>query len=65
MCLSPAVVEFICEMGYQDRIIGVSKEINYPENIVSITPVAHYDEIDVNKILELKPDIIFARNIPI
>lgn len=66
--LSPAVTEIIAELGFSDRLCGVSVYCDYPEGIVPDTAeatgrteaVGSNENPDIEKIIALKPDAVFA-----
>ena len=58
--LSPSVTENLFQIGLGDKIIGISKEISGIESVSKIDTVSSYEEIDIKKILSMKPDVIFA-----
>ncbi len=58
--LSPEVAEILVAIGAEDRIIGVTEECTYPEVLASKTRVGKFGVLDREKIIGLKPDLIFA-----
>ncbi len=63
--LSPSLTEIICEMGYDDKVIGRGSYCDYPENIASVTDVGRPSKPDIDMIISLSPDILFtATTIP-
>ena len=60
VCLSPAITEIICEMGYQDTIIGRSSYCDFPGEIISVTDVGSTANPDIKAIIELKPDLVIS-----
>jgi iron complex transport system substrate-binding protein len=57
--LAPNLTEFIYELGLQDKLIGNTLYCNYPDEAGSITKVGDLLTIDLEKIVTLKPDMIF------
>lgn len=60
VCLSPAIAEIICEMGYRDTIIGRSSYCDYPDGISSAKDVGSTANPDIKAITELKPDLVIS-----
>lgn len=60
--LSPAVTEIIAELGFTDRLCGVSVYCDYPEGITANTAetVGSNENPDIEKIIALKPDAVFT-----
>lgn len=57
--LSPAATEIICELGYKDRLVGISSYCNYPEGL-SAKVVGSTENPDINGIIALEPDAVFT-----
>lgn len=57
--LAPNLTEFIYELDLQKHLIGNTLYCNYPEEAKSITKVGDLLTIDLEKIVTLKPDMIF------
>lgn len=60
VCLSPAIAEIICEMGYRDTVIGRSSYCDYPDGISSAKDVGSTANPDIKAITELKPDLVIS-----
>ena len=58
--LVPHVTELLFEAGAGEQIIGAAEYSNYPEAAKSIPRVGDYYAINLETIVELKPDLIFA-----
>ena len=56
--LSPAVTEIIAELGYTDRLCGISSYCDYPE--LTVQAVGSPENPDVEVITALKPDVLFT-----
>ncbi len=56
--LSPAVTEIIAELGYADRLCGVSSYCDYPE--LSLQTVGSSENPDIEVIKALQPDVLFT-----
>ncbi len=57
--LAPNLTELLFELGVGNKIIGNTKYCNYPDSSKSIAKVGDLLSIDIEKIVTLKPDIIF------
>ena len=57
--LSPAVTEIICEMGFKDKLVGISNYCDYP-NGLNAEKVGSTENPDIDAMLKLKPDIVFT-----
>ncbi len=56
--LSPAITEIIAELGFLDRLVGRSDYCDYPES--SVPSVGSAENPDIEKIIALKPDMLFT-----
>lgn len=57
--LSPAVTEIITEIGFADKLVGVSDYCDYPENI-SAVKLGSPENPDLEAIMKLMPDAVFT-----
>lgn len=57
--LAPNLTEFIFDMGLEDRLIGNTLYCDYPEKAADIEKVGDLLTFNFEKILMLKPDLIF------
>lgn len=57
--LSPAATELICELGFKDKLVGISDYCDFPEGL-SAEKVGSTENPDIDAILKLKPDAVFA-----
>lgn len=60
--LTASNTEMLCELGLEDKLIGVDSYSDYPESVKEITIVGDYTSPDIEKIISLQPDIVFASN---
>ena len=60
IALAPHIVESLYEIGAGQQIIGTSEHADYPKQAKNILRVGNYASLQVEKILQLKPDIIIA-----
>jgi len=58
--LAPSVTEIIYKLGGGDRLVGVTSMCDYPPEAESIDNVGSYFKPNLEKIISLKPDIIFG-----
>lgn len=58
--LAPSTTEILFALGLDDEIIGVSQYCNYPEQALNKTKIGTFSQPNIEKILTLKPDIIFC-----
>lgn len=59
VCLSPAVAEIICELGFKSTLVGISVYCDYPEGLTG-KKVGSAENPDIEAIIELKPDAVFT-----
>ncbi len=57
--LSPAATEIICELGFAEKLVGVSDYCDYPEGI-SAPKLGSPENPDLQKIMRLMPDAVFT-----
>lgn len=57
--LSPATTELICELGFKDRLVGISDYCDFPEGL-SAPKVGSTENPDIDAILKLAPDAVFT-----
>lgn len=58
--LSPALTEIICELGYGDRLIGVSDYCDYPEEISEKAKLGSAANPDVDAVIEVSPELLVS-----
>ncbi len=58
----PSVTEILFLLGCGGDIVGVDAFSNYPEEALSIEQVGDYSGFDIEKVISLEPDIVFAGN---
>lgn len=56
--LSPAVTEIIAELGFSDRLCGISIYCDYPE--ITTETVGSSENPDIDKIISLEPNAVFT-----
>ena len=60
--LSPAVTEIICELGYEDKLIGRSSYCNYPKNISAKVSLGSAANPDVDAIIAASPQLLVSHS---
>ena len=60
--LAPNVTEILFALGLEDRVCGVTASCNYPSQATEKDIVGDFAEIDIEKIIALKPDLILAED---
>ena len=59
--LTPATTETLFALGVGDRIAGKGEDVFlYPPEAAAIPDVARFDGVDVERIVSLEPDVVFA-----
>ncbi|MFA5368104.1 MAG: ABC transporter substrate-binding protein, partial [Dehalococcoidia bacterium] len=58
--ISPANTEILFALDLGDKIIGVTNYCNYPEETADKEKVGGFSTPDIEKIIALNPDVIFA-----
>jgi len=61
--LSPSNTEIVYALGLEDKLVGVTTYDNYPEAARDKPKVSEYSNIDMEKVVSSKPDLILASNI--
>ena len=61
--LSPNTTEIVYALGLEDRLVGVTTFCNYPEAAKDKPKVSEYSNIDMEKVVSAKPDLILASTI--
>ncbi len=58
--LAPNIAEIVFSLGQGERIIGVSLFSDFPEAVKKIPKIGSYVNLDMEKIIALKPDLCIA-----
>jgi iron complex transport system substrate-binding protein len=58
--LAPNITEILFALGLDEEIVGVSLHCNFPEKAKSRPRVGSYINLDYERILSLKPDLVVA-----
>lgn len=61
--LAPSNTEILFALGVGDKVVGVTEYCDYPPEVIGKERVGGYDDIDVEKVLELEPDLVLAEDI--
>ena len=59
--LAPSHTEILFALGLGDRIVGVTRYCNYPEEAKEKEKIGGFATPDLEKIIALKPDLILAK----
>lgn len=60
VALAPHIVELLFDIGAGKQIIGTTEFSNYPEQAKKIPRIGNYVRLQIERIIELQPDIIIA-----
>jgi iron complex transport system substrate-binding protein len=58
--LAPSNTEILFALGLADRIVGVTEYCDYPPAAQEKPKIGGYSTVDLEKVVQLEPDIIFA-----
>ena len=58
--MSPGNTEIVFALGAGDRVVGVTSYSDYPEEAKTKPTIGGYHAPDVEKIVSLAPDVVFA-----
>ena len=61
--LSPSNTEMVYALGLQDKLVGVTSYDNYPPEAKNKPIVSDYSTVDLEKIVNAKPDLVLADSI--
>ncbi len=62
--LSPALTEIICELGYEDRLVGRTDYCDYPGSVSALPSVGTVLMLDTEAVSALEPDLIVMQAPP-
>ena len=60
IALAPHIVESLYAIGAGEQIIGTTAHADYPKAAEDILRVGNYARLQIEKIIQLKPDVIIA-----
>ena len=58
--LSPANTEIVYALGLEQKLVGVTNFCDYPEAAKEKTKVGGFSTIDIERVIEMQPDLILA-----
>jgi iron complex transport system substrate-binding protein len=61
--LAPSNTEIVYALGLSDKLVGVTQYCDYPVDALSKEKVGGYSDINIEKVISLKPDLILAEDI--
>ncbi|MCP4050574.1 MAG: cobalamin-binding protein [bacterium] len=61
--IAPTVTEILFALGLDEKIVGVTSLCDYPKEVLNKDIVGTFSHPDTEKIISLKPDIIFATDL--
>ena len=59
---APSITEILYALGVGDQVIGVDASSNYPDSANDIEKIGDYSGFDIERVIGLNPDIVFAGN---
>jgi len=60
VALSPHIVEMLYDIGAGEQIIGTTTFADYPEQAKKIPTIGNYMRLQIERVVELQPDLIIA-----
>ncbi|GAE89361.1 ABC transporter substrate-binding protein [Acetivibrio straminisolvens] len=61
--VAPSITEIIFALGQQGKLVGRTDYCDYPEEVQNIESIGNIDQPNVEKIVELQPDIVITSTI--
>lgn len=61
--LAPSNTEILFALGLEDRVVGVTRFCDYPDEALAKGKVGGFSDIDVEKVVAIQPDLILATDI--
>jgi iron complex transport system substrate-binding protein len=58
--LLPSLTETLCELGACERLVGIDQHSNWPPQVSGLPRLGGLDDVRVEQILRLKPDLVVA-----
>jgi iron complex transport system substrate-binding protein len=58
--LTPATTEILFAIGAGDRVVATDEGSDYPKEAAALADVASFNNVDVEKVLALEPDLVIA-----
>ena len=60
IALAPHIVEMLYDVGAGEQIIGTTAHADYPEQAKKIPRIGNYVRLQIERVIELQPDLIIA-----
>jgi len=60
LSVAPNITETLCALGAEDKLVGKTEYCNYPEKIKYVPSIGNLISPNVEKIIQLNPDVIIA-----
>ncbi len=60
IALAPHIVEMLYDVGAGEQIVGTTAFANYPEQAKKIPRIGNYVRLQLERVIELQPDLIIA-----
>lgn len=57
---APSITEMIFAIGAQDQLVARTQACDYPPEVQYLPVVQTYPEVDMEQILQIKPDLVFT-----
>lgn len=57
---APNITEIVCALGKKDKLIGRTDFCDYPNDVKNIQSIGGIQNPNIEKIIELKPDLVIA-----
>lgn len=61
--LAPSNTEILYALGLEDRLVGVTEYCDYPEVAKQKPKIGGFSTVDIEKVVDIEPDLILATNI--
>ena len=61
--LAPSNTEILYALYMEDRLVGVTEHCDYPEAAKDKPKIGGFSTVDIEKVVEIQPDLILATNI--
>lgn len=58
--LAPSLTELVYSAGAGDKLVGAVNFSDHPHDALNLSKVGNYDALNIERIIELKPDLILA-----
>lgn len=61
--LAPNITETVAALNASDRLVGRTDYCDFPENIKSVQSIGTLEQPNIEKIVDLKPDVVIASSL--